>query len=269
MFKNLRPVSSKVCLFPVIFGFFAFSAGAYIPSYPFLLSRLAKGQGRGACRIEQTLVFKSGDSPLTLTETWHVLSGGRLRLDLKFPQEKDLYARFIYRRQKKIFRNEKGLIQNIPIPLYHLERPFHLRSAEKLKKLFSLWKLAPLFPPEREEGTGSDPFVRLSRKGGLLQYELGRGGARLWLEQDEFVISRFKWAGGELKAWDYKFYPGLMFFPGKRLFRVNQQEVLIKTLLLKKIKMSKKLLSRGALKRKNRFPADFPDWIREFYKQFR
>ena len=254
----------------MILSFFAFSAGAYLPSYPFLLSRLAANQGRRAYRIEQTLVFKKEGSSFTLQETWQILSGGRFRLDLKSPKQKGLYARFIYRQKKKIFRNEKGLIQKLPLPIYHLEQLFHLRSAEGLKKLFSLWKLAPLSPPERKEGAGSDSFVRLSRKGGLLQYEIGRGKAnRLWLEQDEFVISHLKWAGGELKAWDYKLYPGLMFFPGKRLFRFQEQEVLMLTRRLKNIKRNKLLLSSKALSRKNHFPPDVPEWVREFYKKFR
>ncbi len=265
-------------VFFVFFSVAVFSvclqAKAYIPSYSMMLSHLAGAQGRGGYRIEQELVFK-GVEQIVLREIWWVLSADQMRVDvMSAKQKKDMYLRFIYHRGKKIFRSESNLIQRRPLPRSHLEQPFHLRNASKLKKLFSLWKVAPFQVPDRKNNQGSDFFVRLDRKGGQVQYQIGKGKSRLWLEQDEFVIRSWKWGSGEsLRAWDYKLYPGFMFFPSHRLFRHNSFEVFIQVRKIQSVKLKKKYFQQKLLSRKNTFSPDFSsadqDRIREFYKKFR
>ncbi len=266
----------KKILSLVVFIFFLSDANAYIPAYSMILSHLAYSQGRGGYRIEQEVVFKQAVEPLHLKETWWVLGPGQMRLDVKAKKKefKGFYLRFIYQKNKKIFKDENNQIQNRSVSHYHLEKPFHLRSAHELKRLFSFWKAAPFQAPEREEGQGSDSFVRLSRKGGSLQYQIGVGKARVWLEQDEFVIRSWKWLSGEsLLAWGYKLYPRHLFFPSQRLFRSHSGEVLIQVQKVQSLQIGKKWFHRSKLSRKNTLPESLSsadqDRVREFYEKFR
>ena len=266
----------KNILFSLIFICFLPAAKAYIPSYSMILSHLAHSQGRGGYRIEQELVFKQAVEPLYLKETWWILGAGQMRLDVKAKKTefKDFYLRFIYQKNKKIFKDENNQIQNQPLSYYHLEKPFHLRSAQKLKRLFSFWKVAPFQIPERKEGQGSDSFVRLSRKGGSLQYQIGEGKARVWLEQDEFVIRSWKWLSGEsLIAWDYKLYPRYLFFPSQRLFRYHSGEVLIQVQKVQSLQIGKNWINSSKLSKRNTLPQSLSsadqDRVREFYEKFR
>ena len=263
-------------VFLFIFCFFLFSADAYIPSYPMIVSHLAYFQGQGGYRIEQEITIKQGTEPVLLKETWWVQGAGQMRLDVQAvkKEQKDMYLRFIYKKNRKIFKDENNQIRNQSVPYYHLDRPFHLRSQKELKKLFSLWKVVPLPVLERKEGQGSDPFVRLSRKGGVIQYQIGQGKARLWLEQDEFVIRSWKWQqGGYLTAWDYKLYPRHLFFPSQRLFRHNSTEVFIRVIKTQSLKPDKHWVHKKQLSRKNTLSPSLSssdqDRIREFYKKFR
>ena len=280
-----------VCIFPL--------AEAYIPTYSMILSHLADSQGRGAYRIEQEVLFKQGTEPISLKEIWWVTGSGQMRLDVSMVQKKidlskfvplektqrqpanfnrnsrpDFYLRFIYQGGKKIFRDENNELQKQPLSHYHLEQPFHLRKGQKLKKLFSIWKVAPFQVPERQENQGSDSFVRLIRKGGIVQYQIGQGPARLWLEQDEFVIRFWKWSSGEsLQAGEYKLYPGNLFFPSHRIFRQTSMEVWIQTRKVQSLKVDKKWIHTKRLSKKNILPLSLSsadqDRIREFYKKFR
>ena len=266
----------KKILFLICFIIFSPSVVAYIPAYSMILSQLAYFNGRGDYRIEQELFFKQSLDSFSLTETWWIKSSGEMRLDVSSRKKelKDLYLRFIYSRNMKRFRDENNKIQKRTLSPYHLERPFHLRSVSRLHGLFSLWKVAPLQIPEREPAQGSDYFVHLSRKGGMVQYQIGKGTPGLWIQQDEFVIHSWKWLSGEsLVAWDYQLYPGHLFFPSQRKFHQATREVLIRVKKVQSLKVNKKLLRINQLSQKNKLPEKLSsgnrDRIREFYEKFR
>jgi len=248
---------------------------AYIPTYPMILSQLASSQGRGSYLIEQE-VFLEGINPITLKETWWIKGSGKMRLDVRAKKKewKELYLRFIYDGKKKVFRDTNNQIQKVVISPYHLDRPFHLRDKEKLQNLFSSWKVTPAYIPNRKEGDGSDPFIKLSRKGGVISYQIGLGKAKLWIEQDEFVMRTWKWANNNsLHAWDYKLYPGSLFFPSSRFFKQESTEIKITVRSVKKTKMDKSSLQISVLSKKNKLPDKMPttyqDILRDFYKNFR
>ncbi len=187
--------------------------------------------------------------------------------------EKGLSLRFLYKKGKKIFRDKHNKIQSQKVPPYHLEWPFHMRKADKLKKLFALWQMAPLSIPEREQNSPSDPFVKLSRKGGTVQYEISQGKSQLWIEQDEFVIRGWKWPTGEsLQAQNYQLYPGRLFFPESRVLHLGAtHSVRIKLKKIQKQKPNKQRLSQKWLNKRNHYPENLPDRdiIRAFYEKFR
>ena len=266
----------KKIFFLIYFIIFSSSVIAYIPTYSMILSQLAYFNGRGDYRIDQELFFKQGLEPFSLKETWWIKRSGEMRVDVRSHKEelKDLYLRFIYSRNMKRFRNENNKIQKRIISPYHLEQPFHLRSERKLQKLFSLWKVAPLQIPERKIDQGSDSFVRLGRKGGMVQYQVRQDIPSLWIQQDEFVIHSWKWLSGEsLVAWDYQLYPGHFFFPTKRRFRQTTQEVGIQVKKVQSLKLGKKIFSISQLSKKNKLPENLSSLnrenLREFYEKFR
>ena len=245
---------SKSLLFLPFFLLFSLSAEGYIPSYPFLLSSMAKLQGKGGYQIEQEVLFKQGVKPFKLKETWWIVGSDQMRLRVSSEEIKNLRLNFIYKRGKKIFRSEKNKIVTKPISRYHLERPFHLRDPQKIKKLFSLWRVAPFQVPERKEGSGSDSFVSLSRKGGEIHYQIGRKGkkSRVWLKQDEFIIRFWEWNPSErMIAYDYKLYLGGLFFPLHRVFHYEQGEVKIKVTKVQRKKLGKKEINLKLLSKKN------------------
>ena len=243
---------------------------AYIPSYSLILSKLAESQGKGAYRVEQSVQFKSN----TVMETWWVEPEGlRLHVQTRKKDPESLYLRFLYKKRKKIFRGENNKIQSQSISPYHLEWPFHMRKASKLQKLFTLWQMAPSPLPEREPSSPSDSFIRLSRKGGTIQYKISQGKGQLWIEQDEFVIRGWKWpTGASLQAQNYQLYPGRLFFPETRILRHSAtHSVRIKLKTIQKQKPNKQRLSQKWLKKRNHYPENLPDQdiIRTFYEKFR
>ena len=266
----------KKIFFLICFIIFSSSVIAYIPTYSMILSQLAYFNGRGDYRIDQELFFKQGLEPFSLKETWWIKSSGEMRVDVSSEKKelKGLYLRFIYSGKTKRFRDENNKIQKRTISPYHLEQPFHLRSERKLQKLFSVWKVAPLRVSEREIDQGSDSFVRLSRKGGMVQYQIGSGVPGLWIQQDEFVIHSWKWLSGEsLVAWDYQLYQGHLFFPTRRRFRQTTQEVGIQVKKVQNLKLGKKIFGISRLSKKNKLPDSLSsvnkESLREFYEKFR
>ncbi len=289
---------------------FCAKALAYIPSYSMILSQLASTQGSGMYRIEQQVDFKHSAKPVSVIETWWVAKEGKrgtlLRLDVRsFPaKKKDLYLRFIYRGLYKIFKDEVGKRRRQKISLYHIDKPFHLRDVEKLGRLFYLWKFTPFFSPKdlahssvsykvssglKKESLAtrlSHPLVswiQLARRQGVVHYRLAKGLSNkqegLWLEQDEFVIRRWQWkkssasAGGELIAWDYRAYPGSLFFPSQRRLRWNGRQVSIKVRSIKKLPVKWNLFKTLHLIKRNTLsshllPLD-RDSMKEFYQKFR
>lgn len=252
----------------------SFSLWAYIPAYSMIVSSLAGTQGRGGYYIEQEVVFKLSGRSLVLMEKWWLNSSSQMRLDVSSPENKKLYLRFIYRKNTKIFKDTQGKIQKQPISLYHLDKPFHLRSSKELTRLFYLWKLAPLKIPERKPGQSTDSFVTLGRKHGVVQYKITTGKSELWIEQDEFVIREWTMPEGiRLTASHYNTYPRNLFFPSKRQIHWSYMEADIQVKKIESLTSGESLFQIKRLIKKNHLPEIFDVSVRgrinEFYNQFR
>ena len=267
MLKKIIITSVFILLVPV--------SQAYIPHYSTLLSKLANLQGRGNYIFEQEVVFKTSSNDVTLIEKWYVTKNRRFRVDVSLKKGNQDVFRILYIKKYKIFQNEKQKVVRKPIGSYHIEMPFHLRNAERLASLFFNWRVAPLKEKKRKEGQGFDPFVKLSRRQGVVQYEVGTKKPRLWLEQDEFVIREWLWSSGaRLIARDYASHPGNLFFPSRRIFRWASYEVIIDVKKVERVKeLSKKLFQESVLNKKAFHLKDVSDsdqdQIRDFYRNFR
>ena len=166
------------------------------------------------------------------------------------------------------------------ISIYHIDRPFHLRNANRLNDLFYLWNIAPQ-QTNQPDLPQTNNFIHLDRRQGVVQYHIAQSKkrAKLWLEQDEFIIREWQWIknktklSGKLIAWDYVIYPGNLFFPTHRRFIWPGAKVQIKVKKVQKIADTKQIFHSRHLKHKNYIPTHISpsdqNNIREFYKQFR
>ena len=267
MLKKIIITSVFLLLVPV--------SQAYIPHYSTLLSKLASLQGRGNYIIEQEVSFKTSSDNVTVREKWYIAKNGHRRVDISLKTDNQDIFRILYLKKYKIFQGDKKKAIRKRISPYHIEMPFHLRDAEKLASLFFGWQVAPLKAKKRGKEEGSDPFVRLSRRQGVVQYEIGTKKSRLWLEQDEFTIREWLWSSGtRLIAQDYVSHPGNLFFPSRRIFKWSSYEVVIDVKKLERVKeLSEKLFQKSVLNKKPFHLKDVSDsdqdQIREFYHNFR
>ena len=267
--KKITGISVFLLIVPV--------SQAYIPHYSTLLDKLAALQGRGNYVIEQEVVFKTSSDNVTFIEKWYIAKKGQLRLDVFLKADNQEIFRILYIKKHKIFQSEKKKAMRKRISSYHIEIPFHLRNAKKLASLFFSWQVAPLKKKKREKGQGFDSFVKLSRRQGVVQYEVGmdKKKPRLWLEQDEFVIREWLWSSGaHLVAQNYVSYPRNLFFPSRRIFKWSSYEVVIDVRKVERVKgLSKNLFQESVLGKKTfnlkSVSESDQDQIREFYRKFR
>jgi len=238
MFFFLRNRNIKKYWLGIIFGIISIinitKVHAYIPAYPMIVDDLARSHGQGTYRIKQTVTFiQSGTHSLSLQETWWFGRQNHFRVDVTSLNKEfgNLYLRFIYRNEKKIFKSTLGNIYHQKISPYHLDWPFHMRQSQQLKKLFATWRMTPweIYPrrnidpicPSTTETknqlrfsqksdctpgsyspralqSSSDFFVQLDRRQGVITYRIALkqtdpSTPKLWIEQDVFVIREWKW----------------------------------------------------------------------------
>ncbi len=272
--KNKQRINKTLILFLLFLPIFCL---AYIPSYPMMLSHLARSRGQGAYRIDQEVIFQGNNDLVSLVETWWIAGGSRMRLRVKAKEKQfqPFHLQFVYKNGKKMFRNEKNQIRSRTIPFHHIEKVFHLRNKKKLASLFHRWKMAPMPDFDSLEGNNNQKsFIRLERKGGVIQYRIGKKKAHLQIEQDEFVIRAWEWASGvQVFAWDYNLYPKNLFFPSKRKLKQASSVIFIQLKDVQSLKLRDQWFTRRHLTEKNQLPSNISsadqERIRVFYQKFR
>ena len=221
---------------------------AYLPPTKMILQRLAENNGSGVYQIEQELQFATAADPVIIHETWisegekgiRVIATGQNEQKDKFKFQ----ALYAGGQKWTMLRNQKES-QKIPVDM--TERPFHIRSTEGLIN----WLVSNDILPERfqhekaytkdKEGHFTYPnevFLRLARTGGALAYALGttptdsaKNPAGLWLEQDQFVIRKIRWADqSEMTVDDFGSYSRGLTFPKTRTFHWETQSVQMRTI---------------------------------------
>ena len=259
---------------------FCFGAGAYIPSYQLIVRHTAANHGSsGGYRIEQTLTFKTRGQTFLMKEVWRTASG-IMHMRAASPRVKKLHLSFLYKGSYKRFKSPSGRIQKRPLSWFHADRPFYLRSAQSLGRLFYQWKAAPFF--KEDDTAPAFGFIRLVRRQGVVQYHIAQNktGGAVWVEQDEFVIREWnipakKNFNMHLTAWDYELYPGGFWFPKHRRLKWKNLEVLFTVQKVKKQPLLAKSLKKHKLSKKNNIPSQLlhvhfdAGVLKEFYQTFR
>lgn len=267
------------------------TAFAYIPPAHMILLRTAENSGNGVYVIEQEVQFPNNQDSLFLKETWVIESDHTMRLTVTSAKDaKDpIRMQFVYGGGQRWDLNG-GSRESHRISEEFLEKYFNYRSSERLAAAMTQMKALPPNAlakkplPKTVDGFTYEPdnFVRLSRVDGVPAYAFGtpspEGAANpgFWIEQDEFVMRKFRLPTGvEVTADNFSPYAKGMFYPKNRTVRWGQNTVSIRLI---------GVTSRGSKKNENVFQPsslDVPmrldglnnqmakDAVLEFYSRFR
>jgi hypothetical protein len=234
----------------LLIGLIAFSSfsKAYLPPTKMILNRLAENNGNGVYQIEQELQFATSGEPITIREIW--ISEGDKGLRLIATGQNELKDKFKY--QALYVGGQKWTAsltqkENQKIPSEMTERPFHQRTTEGLTQWLIGQEILPgnflqlRGPIKDKEGHFSypeEPFLRLSRAGGTVNYalgtvstEVGKNFSGLWVEQDQFLIRKVRWPNqSEMSIEEIGTYARGLIFPKTRSFRWGNQSVQMRTI---------------------------------------
>lgn len=263
---------------------------AYIPEYSLITSHAADQHGKGSYLVEQEVTLKKDGEALTVKETWMVINEIYMRVTLegRGALKGLVQGSMIYEGAQRFFIDPK----NPPTRVQRLgddwlEPLFYFRSSKFLRNRLVTLKVAPAeslkdrpsLPAEGEIKYAPPSYIRLSRVGGTTAWEIGQPPAtgvhpELWIEQDQFVIRKYR-AGDQvlLRANDYNKYDDGFYFPRQRIYNFGNYTVEVNTLQVKSLgklrsddlrfKPAKLTAAKDGLK----LPE--ADGLREFYQRFR
>jgi hypothetical protein len=265
---------------------------AYIPEYSLLATHAADQHGRGAYLIEQDVTFRKDSDALTVKETWLVLDEHHMRVTLegRGPLKGIVQGTLVFDGSHKYFIDSSGarnqrLGEDWLEPLFHFRNPKYFRSrlvSLKVTPNESLTDRPPLSISDDKRSGDDKPnyqapnFIHLARVGGDVSWAIGvpAGRATLWLEQDQFVLRKYR-SGDQLavRADDYMKFDQGFWYPRKVSYTFGPYAVDINTLQVRSLgklrpddvrfKSSGLNVSRDAL----RLPE--AEALKEFYSRFR
>ena len=266
-------------------------ASAVVPEISTLASRAAEQHGRGVYQIEQEVTFRAGADTHTIKETWVTNGEGEQRVTLegRGPLKGLVSGSAIYTNNLRYFVESGASVRTQrmgddwlePLFLFRYSRWFksrlvglHVGTAEILKER----------PPLATEGDlkyEPSPFVRLARTGGTVSWAIGavpgsadKGVPTLWMEQDQFVIRKFRGADqATIKADDYAKFEDGLWFPRNRTYslgnavNVTAQVVTIRS--LGKAAAQAARFKTSTLSAREAWRPPDVEGLREFYARFR
>lgn len=213
-------------------------AFALIPTSKTILSRATHQRGKGAYVVEQDVTIKTEGEPITLREKWTVVNAEVMRLSVSRKGATDVRLESVYRSGKKTLVDTQGTPKVTPESSEFIEPYFYFRTsgsfqlalvrANILPKDFGREqrKIVPTNANDKSESATlmsiNEPYVRLSRSGGVVDYALGKvvdgeNGTGVWIEQDLFNLRRIKFPSqAEVEAERYLTYAEKFKFPKER-----------------------------------------------------
>lgn len=266
---------------------------AYLPPTKMILERTSENAGTGIYAIEQEVHFQNGLDQLVLRESWVVENDQLLRLTVYGTKDfKDqISMQFLYANGERSYLTKQTQEQR-PISAEFEEKFYHLKSAEKLAQVLIDWGIAPVgFLHKKVTAKkaddfkyNSEPWLRLSRTGGVVNYAFGKvtpeGQAEanpgVWIEQDQFVIRKMRLPSqAEFIVENYGQYAKGLNYPKSRTVRWGQNSVNIRLLSVtaRDAKWAKQRLSKTTLDIQTKLdglaqqPAKAV--VEEFYTRFR
>jgi len=274
--------------FLLLLTFAGSSSFAYIPEYALIASRAADMHGKGAYQIEQDVTYRRESESYTVKETWTVLNENNMRVSLEGRGllKGLVQGTIIYEGSQKSFA-DGSQIKNQRLGDDWLEPLFHFRSSKYLRSRLVNLKVTPAESLRDRSPLGTETpvkyepisFVRLSRTGGTVNWAIGISpavgmGPTLWIEQDQFVVRKFRGpTQAVVRADQYVKHADSFWHPRNFTYTFGNYTVTVNTLSVKplgrltaadkRFQTASLAPARDALK----LP-DF-DGLREFYSRFR
>ncbi len=268
-------------------------AHAYVPKAKTILEKTAHNHGKGFYSIQLEVSFRNDQGNQTINETWLIENGESMFLEAKGT---GFNYMSVYKGKQKFYMDETGAEKSSKVALDFFESIFHFRGTENLagelialniipqKALTKETKLKTLKDVKYER----EPFVRLSRTAGVVNYALGRptpidAAAPLpgvWIEQDRFHIRRIRFPTlTDLVADEYTEYGRGLFYPKTRTISWGSNSISIRTVKVAAINPTaehKTKLSPNFLRTRKQQQIQYSaaedqlnPLIKEFYQKFR
>jgi hypothetical protein len=268
----------------------SFASHAYIPEYSLIASHAADQHGKGLYWIEQEVTYRKDAEAFTVKETWLVGGEGALRvtLDGRGPLHGLVQGTIVFDSAQKAFVDPASNTTRAQrLGEDWLETLFHFRSSKYFRHRLVTLKVAPseslrdrpAWPSEGDIRYEPPSFVRLSRVGGTTAWAIGAspyaGGTAptLWVEQDQFVVRKYRGADlVVLRADDYIKYDEGFWFPRLRVYNFGPYSVEVQTLRVRsagKLGPGEKRFKAASLTAKDALRLPDVDALREFYSRFR
>jgi len=261
---------------------------AYIPEYSLIASHTAGQHGKGVYQIEQDVTYHKDGDAFSVHESWLVAGENEMRVTLegRGPLKGLVHGTILFDGGKKYFVDPNGTLRSQRLGADWLEPLFHFRNSKFLRSRLVALKIAPPeslhdrapMPSDEDPKYTPPPFIRLNRVGGAIAWAIGAAPdpnehPTLWIEQDQFVIRKYRGADDSmLKADDYAKY-GDLWFPHRRIYDFEKSEVEIDTQMVRSLgrysardtrfRTSSLSASRDGLKLPD------ADVLHEFYLRFR
>lgn len=228
--------------------FLSLPAWAYIPEYSMIASRAAEQHGKGAYQIEQDVIIKKEAEAFVVRETWIVNGENSMRLSIegRGPLKGLVSGVILFEGNSKTFF-DGGSLKSQKLGEEWLEPLFHFRNSKYFRSRLVSLKVAPPDSLKDRNPLPSDvdpkeikyeppSFIRLSRVGGSIAWAIGQypaGGSEsptLWLEQDQFVLRKYKSLNQViLQAADYSKFDETFFYPRTRTYQFSSFTVTVQT----------------------------------------
>lgn len=209
-----------------------------------VLQKTVENHGSGTYMIEQEVQFQNLNTPFALRETWVIDNDNQMRLLVSGLKEyKDsIRMSFIYSNGIKSFmKNGVKYTQKISDDFF--EKYFHFRKAEVFANSLIALKIVPasilVKKMQKPADYQAEPFIRLSRTGGVVNYALGTASQPdaaslspgLWIEQDQFLIRKIRLPSEvEISAEKHSLYSRGLYFPRRRTVKWADNNVQIQTI---------------------------------------
>lgn len=260
------------------------TASAYIPEYSLIASRAADQHGNGLYKIEQEVTYKREADSFTVKETWFVLNENTMRVTLegRGPLRGLVSGSMIYDGNVKAHVDADGL-RNSRLGDEWLEPLFHFRNSKYFRSRLVNLKVAPgeslrdrpsLDAQSDTPAYQAPSFIHLSRAGGSVDWLINAGlGPMLWMEQDQFVLRKFKSASNvTVHADDYAKYEEGLWYPRVRTYNFEPYTIQIRTISVQSLGKSNndpRLRSSSLNAKQDALKLPDTDGLREFYQRFR
>lgn len=283
----MKPIFSFLILISVLFS--QTQSWAFIPSSNMILQKTVENSGSGIYKMEQEVHCTQGSKEFSTKETWTIANDKMLKVSASGMGELKTTFKYgaIYNQGNKttILNQNKVSQKNSP---EFIEKFLHFRNITSIFESLLNLKVLSSSALEKKilkknELPLSNKEARLSRVGGVIAYAFGdpsetnseKFNPGVWIEQDQFVIRKIKFAEqSEVMSDNFTIFPKNFIYPKTRLVKWNNISCLINVVNIKSENIgnvasafSPQTFIDSSVN--NILDPDVKNLINDFYKRFR